>query len=101
MLHELKSHLNKRGIFKFDYVDKFTDSTQSCKVCDICYMLVVAEHELIEVEKLFAIAQNIPLEEKNKKTNDSKKISSDCFRNKLSQWRVLSYFYEMQFTNMA
>jgi len=27
-------------------------------------MLVVAEHELIEVEKLYAISQNIPLEEK-------------------------------------
>jgi len=96
MLHELKAHLNKRGIFQFDYVDKFTESTQSCKVCDICYMLVVAEHELIEVEKLYAISQNIPLEEKVKTTAESKKVSSDVFRNNLTQWRMLFYFQQLE-----
>ena len=84
MLYELKTHLNKRGIFKFEYLDKYSESSQSCKVCDICYMLVVAEHELIEIEKLYAIAQNIPLEEKSKKASEAKKVSSDCFRNKLN-----------------
>lgn len=29
-------------------------------------MLVVAEHELIEIEKLYAIAQNIPMDDKSK-----------------------------------
>jgi hypothetical protein len=47
-------------------------------------MLVVAEHELIEVEKLYAIAQNIPLEEKISKANDSNKVSSESFRSKLN-----------------
>ena len=56
MLFELRTHLIKRGNFNFEYLEKLQESTQSCKVCDICYMLVVAEHELIEVEKLYAIA---------------------------------------------
>lgn len=43
-------------------------------------MLVVAEHELIEIEKLYAVAQNIPLEEKHKKADESKKVSSESFR---------------------
>lgn len=48
-------------------------------------MLVVAEHELIEVEKLYAIAQNIPLEEKGKqkRAKETKKVSSESFRTKL------------------
>lgn len=91
MLYELKNHLYKRGIFKFDYLDvtiihihhilqKISESTLSCKVCDICYMLVVAEHELIEVEKLYAISQNIPLEEKKKSANELKKVNSENIR---------------------
>ncbi len=47
-------------------------------------MLVVAEHELIEVEKLYAIAQNIPFEEKSKKAKETKKVSSESFRTKLN-----------------
>jgi hypothetical protein len=112
MLYELKTHLYKRGIFEsqsifefkyldvsflvFDGLQKFSESTQSCKVCDICYMLVVAEHELIEVEKLFAISQNIPLQEKSKKMSEMKKVSSESIRTKLYQWRLLFYFQEFQ-----
>lgn len=59
-------------------------------------MLVVAEHELIEVEKLFAISQNIPLEEKSKKMSEMKKVSSESIRTKLYQWRLLFYFQEFQ-----
>lgn len=43
-------------------------------------MLVVAEHELIEVEKLYAISQNIPLEEKKKSANELKKVNSENIR---------------------
>lgn len=56
MLWELKSHLCKRGVFKFDYLEMFKESMSTCKVCDICYMLIVAEQELIEIEKLYAIS---------------------------------------------
>ena len=67
-------------------------------------MLVVAEHELIEIEKLYARAINIPQEDedkaKMKKTgadklmSEQKKVNSDCFKNKLIQWRLLFYFAE-------
>jgi hypothetical protein len=46
-------------------------------------MLVVAEHELIEVEKLYAISQNIPLEEKSKKNIEMNKVSAENIRSKL------------------
>ena len=96
MLYELKNHLCKRGIFKFEYLENISESTLSCKVCDICYMLVVAEHELIEVEKLYAISQNIPLEEKARKTSELKKVNADNIRSRLFQWRLLFYFQEFQ-----
>lgn len=32
----------------------------SCKLCDICYMLVVAEHELIDIEETVAWSLGIP-----------------------------------------
>ncbi len=53
-------------------------------------MLVVAEHELIEVEKLYAISQNITLEEKTKKIQE--RVNSENIRSKLYQWRLLFYF---------
>lgn len=59
-------------------------------------MLVVAEHELIEIEKLYAIAQSIPMDDKSKMISalslkDENKISSDSFKNKLQQWRIMFY----------
>jgi len=59
-------------------------------------MLVVAEHELIEIEKLYAIAQSIPMDDKSKivsklSLKNENKISSDNFKNKLQQWRIMFY----------
>ena len=68
-------------------MQRFKDSRESCKVCDICYMLVVAEHQLIEVEKLYARAQNIPLDQPHtsERTIDKeRKIYSDAFKTKLN-----------------
>lgn len=60
MLFELKQHLNKRGIFWFEHLDMFRGHQLSCKLCDICYMLVVAEHELIDIEETVAWSLGIP-----------------------------------------
>ena len=65
MLFALKQHLNKRGIFKFEYLERFRGFQMSWKVWDLCYLLVIAEHELIEVEKLFGKALNIPIKDDN------------------------------------
>lgn len=73
----------------------------SCKLCDICYMLVVAEHELIDIEGTVAKSLGIPtLEEeelsrkKNKIVKEHYKIQQSLlcktqFRTKLQQWRML------------
>lgn len=103
MLYELKSHLYKRGIFKFEHLEVYKDSIETCKVCNIWYMLVVAEHELIEIEKLYAISQSIPIDDKSKiisklSLKDENKISSDNFKNKLQQWRIM--FYCKQFFDL-
>lgn len=96
MMYELKTHLYKRGIFKFDHLEMYKDSIETCKVCNFCYMLVVAEHELIEIEKLYAIAQSIPMDDRSKMISklslkNENKISSDNFKNKLQQWRIMFY----------
>jgi hypothetical protein len=108
MLFSLKQHLNKRGIFKFEYLERFRGQQLSWKVCDLWYLLVVAEDELREVEKLFGKALNIPVDEEEVgrkkiaaanaeilKDMESKKISSDRFDEKLLQWRVLFFFHDV------
>lgn len=109
MLFELKQHLNKRGIFKFEYLERFRGYQLSCKVCDLCYLLIVAEHELIEVEKLFGGSLNIPVKDESEgnkkkatgvvadmlKEMESRKISSDRFKDHLLQWRLLFYFQDL------
>jgi len=60
LLWELVQHLKKRRtILKDIHIQHNT--TRPVRVCNLCYMLVVAEHELIEVEQKFAKISNIPL----------------------------------------
>jgi hypothetical protein len=71
-------------------------------------MLVVAEHELIEIEKLYAIAQSIPMDDKSKiisqlSLKNENKISSDNFKGKLQQWRIMFYckqFFDLNFKEL-
>ena len=105
MLFELKQHLNKRGIFKFEHLEMFWGHQLSCKLCDICYMLVVAEHELIDIEETVARSLGIPKLEneevarrKNKVIKDhyvkqhSKAIDKSQISSKLQQWWMLFSF---------
>lgn len=69
MISELRGHYNKRGIFKFDHFTKFKDTKRTCKVCELCYMIVIAEHELMKTELQFAIFQGIPVHEANEIKN--------------------------------
>lgn len=60
LLWELVQHLKKRNIYsKYPYLKNIKvshNSTRPCRVCNLCYMLVVGEHELIEIETEFAMA---------------------------------------------
>lgn len=38
-------------------------STRPCRVCDVCFMAVVSEHELINLEQKFALLGNIPIKD--------------------------------------
>lgn len=49
LLWEFCKHLKKRGEPLND-IDFNHSSTRPCRVCDLCYMAVVSEHELIELE---------------------------------------------------
>lgn len=70
---------------------------------------MVAEHELIEIEKLFGKALNIPIQDENEPTKkqsdhmvdslkemESRKINSNRFKDHLLQWRVLFFFQDLQ-----
>jgi len=116
MLLGLKDHLNKRGIFILEKINPTlrNDSsiyhnkwkTQTCRVCDICYMLLIAESDLFVAQKKFAGALNIPIsmEEEGLSSIETspmrhnhlvfkgqKKFSSAQFKEKLIQWRILIY----------
>lgn len=94
MLSKLRSHYNKRGIFKFDHFTRFKDTKRTWKVCDLCYRIVIAEHELIRTEEKFARMQGIPVDDLSKEkviaANDAH-ITSDVFKWKLKQWRLMFY----------
>ena len=95
MISELRGHYNKRGIFKFDHFTRFKDTKRTCKVCELWYMIVIAEHELMKTELKFALSQGIPVhEERDQKAKvlKSNSFKSEDFKNKLKQWRIMYYF---------
>jgi hypothetical protein len=55
LLWELVQHLKKRNKYLTN-IKVSHSSTRPCRVCDVCYMLVVGEHELVEIEQKFAMA---------------------------------------------
>lgn len=94
LLWELLQHLKKRNL-KLQGITISHNSTRPCRVCDLCYMLVVSEHELIEVEQKFARAQNIPIQDPLirvpivQKAKRPPGLSSDH----LYQWRLMFFFH--------
>ena len=104
MISELRGHYNKRGIFKFDHFTKFKDTKRTWKVCELWYMIVIAEHELMKTELKFAISQGIPVhEEKEQKVKIAKSnnFKSEDFKNKLKQWRTLFYLDSFHEVDLA
>lgn len=63
LLWEFSQHLKKRGEDYYSLFEVSHSSTRPCRVCDLCYMVVVSEHELIELEQQFARIQNIPIKD--------------------------------------
>ncbi|CAD8042870.1 unnamed protein product [Paramecium primaurelia] len=92
LLWELVQHLKKRNK-QLTNIKVSHLSTRPCRVCDVCYMLIVGEHELVEIEQKFAIAQNIPLGDAIIRVPmDSKPKHRPALLNEqLYQWRLLFY----------
>ena len=104
MISELRGHYNKRGIFKFDHFTKFKDTKRSCKVWELCYMIVIAEHELMKTEFKYATALGIPVDENKIDKIKAPKINShksEEFRNKLKQWRIFYYLDSLYEVDMS
>ncbi|CAI2379679.1 unnamed protein product [Moneuplotes crassus] len=105
MISELRGHYNKRGIFKFDHFTKFKDTKRTCKVCELCYMIVIAEHELMKIEHQFAIYQGIPVHEENnpkhsKAHHRTNMVRPEDIQGKLKQWRILFYLDSLRDVNI-
>ena len=63
MILRLISHLRKRGVFTFEFSQLSNNNTQTeatSLVCDLCYMLIVAENDLIRIENAFSKLLSIP-----------------------------------------
>lgn len=75
-------------------------------MCDLCYMVVVSEHELIELEQQFARAQNIPIKDPYLRVPIEKKAKHRpaLLSETLKQWRFMMYleylFFEEDDVNM-
>jgi hypothetical protein len=100
LLMNLKESLKKRNEKLLDHINgtNFSNSI-GCRLCDLCYKLLITEQELEEIQKTIALCSNIPLpsEEditKKKKNDNSIKIPQRI--KNLNQWRVLFYFIRIQ-----
>ena len=70
----------------------------SCRVCDLCYKLLITEQELMEIQKTISLCMNIPITSEEEETKNKKKELPESLTrlnykfNKINQWRVLFYF---------
>ena len=98
LLWEFARHLKKRG-GKLKNLDLNHSSTRPCRVCDLCYMVVVSEHELIELEQQFALAQNVPIKDPfirvplEKKAKHRPALLGEI----LNQWRLMVFAQTLSF----
>ncbi|CDW81146.1 UNKNOWN [Stylonychia lemnae] len=102
---QFTSHLRKRGVFTFEQqipTNPIASTEATSLICDLCYMLIVAELELINIEEQFAVAFNIPQAKIQYPLDAKLKESSNTFQARKGlmvedlpykpiQWRVLIY----------
>jgi hypothetical protein len=97
LLLNLKDNLAKRGKGIFNHIgNNSLNESMSCRVCDLCYKLLITEQELMEIQKTIAICNNIPVQSEEDLLK-KKKIPENVIKipQKLkvaNQWRILFYF---------
>lgn len=102
LLYKLKENLKKRGFHHFDHINNnIYSESQSCRVCDLCYTLLVTEQELMEIQKTIALCSNIevPNDELLNNTSQSPEglVRAPQKFNQLLQWRIMFYFMKFYF----
>lgn len=98
LLWEFEQHLIKRGV-KIKTIESPQNTTKPCRVCDLCYTVVVSEHKLIEYEQKFALFQNIKLSDLyiKIKSNKRPKNRPHFVPGTLQQWRLLLLIKQLRF----
>ena len=102
LLYKLKGNLKKRGFNYFEHINNnIYSESQTCRVCDLCYALLLTEQELMEMEKTIALCNNIdvPNEEtlnEKDKTPEGLVKAPQKFKT-LNQWRIMFYFLKFYF----
>ena len=114
LIMNLRENLEKRHYGILDHINGVnTSDSESCRVCDLCYKLLITDQELCEIQKTMAISMNI-MNNSNDKTDSNvkslkenkPKITNELGKNdkqnkvkhrieKLTQYRILFYFIRL------
>ena len=101
MLVVFKKHFSHRKDFPVDtsHIKVVTNDvlSQSVRVCDLCFMLITAEMQLIQTEKALALAGNIPYQEESIEEDVRHEMQLQFLPKSLVQWRALVYCRYMAF----
>ena len=102
LLYKLKENLKKRGFNYFEHINNniYNDS-QTVRVCDLCYTLLVTEQELMEMQRTIALINNIEVQNEEtllegNETPEGLVKAPQKYKN-LTQWRIMFYFLKFYF----
>ena len=102
LLYKLKENLKKRGFNYFEHINNnIYSESQTCRVCDLCYALLVTEQELMEMQRTIALCNNIEIQSEET-LNEGNKIPEGLVKapqkyKTLTQWRIMFYFIKFYF----
>ena len=102
LLYKLKENLKKRGFNYFEHINNnIYSESQTCRVCDLCYALLVTEQELMEMQRTIALCNNIEIQSEET-LNEGSKIPEGLVKapqkyKTLTQWRIMFYFLKFYF----
>lgn len=111
LIQKLNDRLEKRNVFAFGHVNCLNiKESELCKVCDLCYKLLLTDEELLELERTIALSMNISANLNDKDTRFENRLVQKKAKtmtlmgkndennkvkfkiNTLTQFRILFYF---------
>ena len=102
LLYKLKENLKKRNFNYFEHINNnIYSESQTCRVCDLCYALLVTEQELMEMQRTIALCNNIEIQSEET-LNEGNNIPEGLVKapqkyKTLTQWRIMFYFLKFYF----